>query len=162
MPRAPLGSTLYASDMDRRAAVVGLIWVLVLADSVWQGLTLPDLPHTNVWRFDSIGVLAVLMPVAFFSAMAFWIKGYPFDAPTLRTWVNRRFGDRSYETFLSKLRLLLLFSIASFVIGIVGLARASYLGAAEGAFVSGAFFVSSAIGFFVVRVVLAKRGLSFE
>ena len=148
--------------MDRRTAAVALIWIVILADAVRQGFMLPSLPHAELWRFNSFGVIAVLMPVVFFAAMAFWIKGYPFDVPRLRAWVNQRFGDRAYESFLAKLRLLLLFFIAGLLIGLVGLVRAYHLGAAQGAFVIGAFFLSVAAGFLVLRLVLAKRGLSLE
>ena len=148
--------------MDRRTPIVVLVWVLVLADAVRQGFMLPALRHTNSWRFDAFGIFAVSMPLGFFTAMAFGIKGYPFDVPPLRAWINRKFGDRSYEGFFAKLRLILLFSIAGLVIGVIGLVRAIELGAAEGAFVTGSFFVSGGIGFFVLRTVLAKRGLSFE
>lgn len=148
--------------MDRRTPIVVVVWVLVLADAVRQGFMLPALRHTSAWRFDAFGIFAVIMPLGLFTVVAFGVRGYPFDVPPLRAWINRKFGDGSYEGFCAKLRLTLLFSIGGLVIGIIGLVRAIELGAAEGAFASASFFISGGIGFFVLRTVLAKRGLSFE
>jgi hypothetical protein len=55
-----------------------------------------------------------------------------------------------------------LFSIGALVIGGIGLFRAYDLHAPEGAFVVAGFFLSAGIAFFVLRLILAKRGLSFE
>jgi hypothetical protein len=148
--------------MRPQVIAVAVIWLLVLGDAVRQGLNLPFLPHASTLRFDAFGVFAVLMPIAFFWAMGYWIKGYPFDVPPLRSWVNSRFGDSAYERFCRNLKLTLLFAIAGFLIGGIGLLRAYTSGAAEGAFVVGSFFVAAAIGFLLLRTVLAKRGLSFE
>jgi len=148
--------------MRTQLIAVAVIWVLVLSDAVRQGLNLPFLPHISAWRFNAFGIIAVLMPIAFFWAMGYWIKGYPFDVPPLRSWINARFGEAAYEKFCRKLKLTLLFAIAGFIIGGIGLLRAFASGAAEGAFVIAAFFVAAAIGFLLLRTVLAKRGLSFE
>jgi hypothetical protein len=149
--------------MNRRAIAIAVIWLVVLMDAVRQGYMLPSLPHLEAWRFDSsFGVLAILLPVVFFPSMAFWIKGYPFDVPPLRIWINRRFGDRSYENFLARLRLILLFAVAGLLIGTVGLIRAYLIGATQGAYVIGVFFISAAAGFLMLRLILARRGLSFE
>jgi hypothetical protein len=63
--------------MRPQLILVAIIWVVVLGDAVRQGLNLPFLPHISAWRFNSFGILAVLLPIAFFGSGVTGSKAIP-------------------------------------------------------------------------------------
>lgn len=93
--------------MSQSAIVALVIWVVALAGAIVEGLNPVEQRPAELMAYERIGIVLVVMPVVFFSAMSFWIRGYPFDIPAVRNWVNRRYGDSTYENFMRQLKPLL-------------------------------------------------------
>jgi hypothetical protein len=139
-----------------------LLWTIVIADAIRQGLTLSTEPTVTGLRFDGTGILIVAMPVLFFSIAPLWMKGHPFDVKFVRKWVNDKFGRETYEDYTRTIRPLALLSTAGFVMGTSAIANAVRINADQSAFVLGGFFISTAVGFLVCRAILRYQGDTIE
>jgi len=148
--------------MSRSAVIVLVIWVVALAGAINDGLHPSGQRVEELMVYERMGIVLVAMPVVFFSAMSFWIKGYPFDVPVLHKWVNQKFGDRTFETFIRQLKPLLFFSTMAFVGSVLGLIQSYKSNAEAGAFFFHGFVLSMAVSFLIMRTILAWRGLSLE
>jgi hypothetical protein len=148
--------------MKRPKLVAAVLWLLVLADAVRQGVMLDPLFRGPGLRFQGVGLFIAVMPVLFFSTAPLWMKGHPFDVKRLREYVNRRFGPEVYESYTRAIQPLALFGTAGLTLGATILTTAALSGWSEGAYVHAAFFVSSGFGFHVARVILRKQGISIE
>lgn len=149
--------------MNRPQLVAAALWLFLLADGVRQGLTLADEPLYRGFQFNGFGLVAVLLPVVFFTIAPLWMKGHPFDAKPVREWVNTKYGLETYESYTRAIRPLALFAAVGFVIGATAIASAALkTGATQSAFVLGGFFISSGIGFMACRTILRKQGNTIE
>lgn len=149
--------------MKRPHLVAVALWLFLLADGVRQGLALADEPLYRGLQFNGFGLVAVLLPVVFFTVAPFWMKGHPFDAKPVREWVNAKYGPETYESYTRVIRPLALFAAVGFVIGATAIASATVKGSApQSAFVLGGFFVSAGIGFMACRAILRKQGNTIE
>src|SRR5262249_4151907 len=134
--------------------IVILIWFFaVVGQIVFSPLfqypvSAPQVPH-----------LVVFLPLAFFIAVAFLIPGYPFDVERLRLRVDRKFGGGAYAEFVRQLKPMLLFGVTGLVAGVLAFVRAYQAHAPTAAYWEHCFILSGGIGFLLMRVVLAKRGL---
>jgi hypothetical protein len=149
--------------MRRPQFVAAALWLFLLADALRQGLTLAHEPLYRGFEFDGFGLVAVLMPVVFFTVAPLWMKGHPFDAKPVREWVNAKYGLGTYESYTRAIRPLALFAAVGFVIGATAIASAVLRGnAPQSAFVLGGFFVSAGLGFMACRAILRKQGNTIE
>jgi hypothetical protein len=143
-------------------AIVVLVWGLVLIGSVMGGLDLPAFSIGPKSAFGYTILAMMLMPIAVFAVLGKVLAGYPFDVPHIRNAVDRRFGPDAYRGFLSQLKLLLLFSIASLVSSVVTFLVARKDGSSDLGQLLAAFYFSGAVGFLILRTMLKRRGLSPE
>src|SRR5262249_33971919 len=88
--------------------------------------------------------------------------GYPFDAPRLRMWVDRRWGDGAYVRFVQDLKPMLLWGVWGLV-GAIACGLHTYRSDAPvDVFGLCGFPLSAGIGFLLARAVLAWRGQLME
>jgi hypothetical protein len=146
-------------NKPRIAAVV--LWILGIFDWVRQGIALPTQAPAEQ-AFGTFGVMALIFPVVFFTTAPLWIKGHPFDFKPARDWVNRKFGDGTYESYIRAIQPLALFAASAACIGLVGLIASMAGGASPGAYIIAGFFISSAVGFATCRRMLRKQGSTIE
>jgi hypothetical protein len=149
--------------MKRPQLVAAALWLSFLVDGVRQGITLADEPLHRSWQFNGLGLVAVLLPMVFFTIAPLWMKGHPFDAKPVREWVNAKYGPETYESYTRTIRPLALIAMVGFVIGAALIASSVIKGdAVQSAFVMGGFFISSGIGLMVCRAILRKQGNTIE
>lgn len=136
------------------------IWILTLAQSTVAGAS-PPAPGAFFPLHGLQAMPLMLLPLVFFVVAAFLMKGYPFDAPPLRKSVDDRFGEGVYADFIFELKPLLMFAVNGIYSGFLMLyvTRHAPSAAAHGL---AAFMISSGAGFWLLRAILAKRGLSLE
>jgi hypothetical protein len=136
-------------------AAVLAIWLIVVFSVVLlspiQGLEAAQLP-----------AIAIIFPVAFFTAAAFWLPGYPFDVVPLRLWIDEKKGDGSYAEFIRQVKPMLFFGVSGLVGAMAGFLRDVQAQPPIEALRAQGFWFSGAAGFLLAREILAKRGLSME
>lgn len=139
--------------------LIAVIWFVVLADAAWQAHFLQDWPNDvgeiPLW----FGIVSVLLPVVFFPFFGMRATKSPFYVEGLARWIDARAGAGTYNTFLSRLRPMLLFGTAALILGAVSLARGLSAGADPNRLFVAAFYVSCAVGFFLLHIMLKRRGL---
>jgi hypothetical protein len=104
----------------------------------------------------------VIFPVVFFTAAAFWMKGYPFDVVPLRLWIDKKRGDGRYAEFIRQLKPMLLFGMSGLAAATAGFLRALQVNSPLEALSAQGFALSAAAGFLLARAILVRRGLSME
>lgn len=142
---------------NRSTLVIAGIWVLTIWASIGGGTSLPlhsDFPREMTMATT---VTILLMPVLFFGVMSFWMPHSPFYSPIIARFVDARFGENSFSTFLVRLKPLLMFAVAAGVHGLFGIWQATRSELGSGAYTIYGFFISGGIGFALVHAVLYFR-----
>ena len=147
--------------MNTPRIIAAILWLLGIADGVRQGMELPSQAPVEA-AFGTLGVVALLLPVTFFTVAPFWMKGHPFDFKPAREWVNKKYGEKTYESYTRAIKPLALFAAVAASIGLVGLATSISSSAAPGAYIIVAFFLSCAVGFALFRLLLRRQGNTIE
>ena len=147
--------------MNTPRVIAAVLWLLGIAEGVRQGLSLPNQAPVQ-GAFGTFGVMALLLPIIFFSSAPFWMKGHPFDLKPARVWINKKYGDNTYENYTRAIKPLALFAAVAASIGLVGLVASISSSAAPGAYVLFGFFLSCSIGFTVFRLLLRRQGNTIE
>lgn len=110
-----------------------------------------------IWNSLLTIATIVSLPVLVFGVSSFWMRHSPFYLPKLAE--VTRLGTNAFESFLVRLRPMLVFALAATLKSLAGLwHRHSYTaGAASGAYVMNAFFLSGGLAFAVAHIVLYFR-----
>jgi hypothetical protein len=99
-----------------------------------------------------MGVIMLIMPLPFFGAVTFFGPAQsPFYHPRLASFLDSRYGARSYESFLVRLKPSLLFGVLSVLQGSVALWQSGFP-----YFIAG-FFISGGIAFMAAHAILHSR-----
>ena len=136
---------------DRQLQLVVGLWILVLADAIYQGVTLPASPL--VAQFPGSPTLALLAFAAFAPPLLVALNhflplhrgGIWWDWP--KRLVDGRFGPGSADRFWRRLRPLYLMSMAGLALGATGYVASTQAGAQPGAFTISGIFIAFGIGF---------------
>jgi hypothetical protein len=140
--------------MNLSRIIAILVWTLTLAT-----VALPPIQHHPLPPLPKV---ILLFPVIFFPAAALLIGGYPFQAPRLRMWADRRWGDGAYVRFIQDLKPMLLWGVWVLA-GAIACALQTYRSNAPiDAFWLCGFSLSCGIGLLLARAVLAWRGQLME
>jgi hypothetical protein len=100
----------------------------------------------------------LLMPIVFFGAVSFFGPAQsPFYHPKLVRFINSRYGEQACESFLVRLKPVLLFGVVSVLQGAIGLWRSYSGGASQEAYVLNGVFVSAGLAFALAHVTLYVR-----
>jgi hypothetical protein len=102
-------------------------------------------------------VTILSMPVLFFGVMSFWMPHSPFYNASVARFIDARFGESAFATFLVRLKPLLMFAVAAGLQGTWGLWQAAKFGEGSGAYTINGFFISGGIGFALVHAILYYR-----
>lgn len=137
-------------------AIAG-IWVTFILNTVlntpsdFQGFPI-DLPM-------GMAVIIVVMPIVFFAFMSFFGPATSpfFLPPTLVTWIDARYGQHTFESFVVRLRPLLLFGLTGLLSGLIGLWQTYRNGGQYESYVFNGLWVSSGMAFVMTHVVLYAR-----
>jgi hypothetical protein len=134
---------------------IALIWVFVVAASVLGSNGLR--PPVSTSFSPAMTITLLVMPILFFGAMPLWARHSPFYHPTLAHYVDGRFGEGAFASFLVRLRPLLLFAVASVVQGGRGLLHAMHANSPSAAYADSGFIVSAGIGFALANELFYLR-----
>ncbi|MBV8210603.1 MAG: hypothetical protein JO133_11135 [Burkholderiaceae bacterium] len=112
------------SGSGKSGALISGLWLLALSSSV----AVPFIQSasgrcTDLTSMPEPPVFFLLFPIVFFGGFALFAKRSPFFAPWLAQIVDGNYGPNTYESFLLRLKPMLLFGIAS-VVGAVSMAFA--------------------------------------
>ena len=141
--------------MKASTLVIGAIWIFALVGSVWGALGAPEQDHARAF-LSRAPVLPQLFPIPFFAVMAWRAPHSFFFNPSLARLIDTRFGVAAFETFLARLRPLLLFG----VMAVLGAALEAWSALARGdSLRSGVnlFFLAGGIGFVLAHCILRFR-----
>lgn len=146
--------------MKGTRVIAACVWVIVLLQSTAsifiaapKGVGFPPLG----WGMAPM----VLLPLIFFSLAGLFIKSYPFYAPSLQQSVDSRFGDGVYAELIVEVKPLLLFAVSGIYAGLLMIYAAP--GTVAGNMKTlAAFMISAGVSFWLMRTILAKRGLLME
>jgi hypothetical protein len=149
-------------SIPHQKIIVRVIWCLVIADAVRQGVSLPysefvamaSTPHqfnANMVIFGLFGPpLLMLGNVAMLKAFP---KMAPFGTGAVTRWVDSRWGSGSMHAFLRALRPTALVALAAFVLGSLGMVSSKYANASQFAFEIASFFLAAGVGFGIARII---------
>jgi hypothetical protein len=102
-----------------------------------------------------LAIISVL-PVLFFVAMALCgPRQSPFFHSKLAQWINARYGPHTFESFLVRLKPLLMFGTAGALQGVIGLWHGRHVKPADD--IASGFLLSAGVGFAVAHVILYLR-----
>jgi hypothetical protein len=108
-----------------------------------------------------IHIAALLLPATSLYWFAATRSRYPFDFAPLRQKIDQKLGVGTYKNLLQKVRPLLLMSLLCIFSGIGQFLVARSIRSEIGILFA-ELDVSAGIGFFLMRVTLARRGLLGE
>jgi hypothetical protein len=132
-----------------------ILWITAVLGAVYQGITMTAIVKFNVDPPIGIYFFSILMPIIFFSIAGFISQGrHPYDAPTIRKWVNEKYGAEKYESYTRAIKPLLLFSVGALILGFTSLINTLAFHAEKSVNVISLFFISSGIGFFILRAII--------
>ena len=141
---------------SRSTLLIAGLWAL----TIWGAVVGASSPlHSDFPRemTTATTVTILVMPVLFFGVMSFWLPHSPFYNPGIARFVDARFGESAFSTFLVRLRPLLMFAVAAGIQGLLGLWQATRSGQGSGAYTIYGFFISGGIGFALVHAILYYR-----
>src|SRR5262245_31124654 len=120
-------------NLSRSTLVIVAIWMWTVGATVFRIVHPPaqEVPFPFASDPTSTVVLGGL-PLLSFGASALRARHSPFFVPSLARWVNDRYGAFACESFLVRLRPLLLFGIPAIMEAAVGLQRSVRAGTPYG------------------------------
>ncbi len=135
--------------------LVTAIWCLVLLSTALQFVS-PAYPMMCLAPFPPL--LVIFMPFVVFGVGALFAKRSPFFSPWLAQMVDAKYGPRMFETFLQRLKPLLLFGVATLVTAAIAFVRCSAMGAATTRPTTvDMFFFSGGLAFCMMHFIMRYR-----
>lgn len=141
--------------MKTSSVAIAVLWTLPLVASVWGALSAPEYDEART-VLSRAPILLQLLPIPFFAVIAWRAPHSFFFNPGLARLIDARAGVGAFESFLVRLRPLLLFGVAA----VLGAAIEALSSFGRGApFRSGVnlFFLASGIGFILAHCILRIR-----
>src|SRR6266404_3123220 len=134
--------------------VIAALW----AASIWSAAQWAPDSRLNQHASTPSPMLAIIsvLPVLFFGAMALCgPRQSPFFQSKLAQWINARYGPHTFESFLVRLKPLLMFGTAGALQGVIGLWHGRHVKPADD--IASGFLLSAGVGFAVAHVILYLR-----
>lgn len=138
----------------------------VLAAAIWiySMVTYASfkLPEKMLGGFSlSEHYLVLAAPLLLSTLFGFKARGYPFDIPSLTDRIDGICGAGAYANFLADAKPLLLFGVSGMVAGCSQLFLLYQQQGGATPF-DAAFMFSAGFSFFIIRIILKKRGMLME
>jgi hypothetical protein len=110
-----------ALEAGRMSRIIYICWAIGILSAALSPL--PAMPGVESIHIPfGFGIIMLAMPIAFFSFISVCGPAHsPFYHQRIAAYVDSRYGALAFESFLVKLKPLLLFGIASFVQGLTTL-----------------------------------------
>jgi hypothetical protein len=154
---APLNKLLDLSGNAVARAIMAGLWIWSIAVPLWGAFANQQAALGPPFPADALP-LVIAMPIVVVCVVALFAKHSPFYVPMLAGWIDARAGEKSYESFLVRLRPLLMFAVSAFLSSGIALIRAAIVSAPPEAYVEPSFFLSGAIAFVLLHVILRRKG----
>ena len=137
--------------------IIAALWIWTVAVALWDGLwRQPDLAAPQ-FPVNALPII-VALPVVVFGLAAIFAKQSPFYAPMVARWIDARTGAGSYESFLVRLKPLLMFATGAFLSSGIAMLRAMSRAAPGEAYVEPSFFLSAAAALATMHLILRRKG----
>jgi len=137
--------------------LVRALWATMLLGSLWGGVSAPPPPFLGELPATTT-VVIMIMPIAFFGMMAFILPAQsPFYHPKFANWINQRFGSNAFESFLVRLKPMLLFAVSASIQSLGGIWEVSTHSNSPGMLNFHGFMLSAAAGFVLSHLILYRR-----
>jgi hypothetical protein len=149
----PVTSTLDLMKVSTLS--IGVLWVASLVGAVWGGLSSSS--DDEVRRMLSHAPLLLqLAPIPFFAVVGWRAPHSPFFNPAVAEVVDAHAGAAAFETFISRLRPLLMFGVTA----ILSTTVEAYISVMRGVPLEAGvnvFFLAGGIGFVLAHWILRAR-----
>ena len=132
--------------MRKSTVAIVVIWVGILGEALWQGISLPGSRIAEISSAQKIPPAIFVLSFVIVLLGAFSQRHKGFDARFLSSFFDSRYGQRTTGMFLRRLRPVILVMVAMLIFGGSGLI-ASHLGTkASAAYVLSGFSISMGLG----------------
>jgi len=143
--------------VSRSSFVIACIWVAALASAEIHFFELIPLhPCKPEYPLD-FALLGITLPLVVFGIAAFRAPHSPFYAQSLAAFIDRRVGVGFLESFLVRLRPLLLFGVGGMLSGLHQVWACDQAGVPISFQSRGWFFASGGAAFILSHVILRLR-----
>jgi len=137
--------------------VIAALWALSIVGAIFGTPQMPPIPFTLKMSFTTTATI-LLLPIVFFGTFSFFGPAQsPLYHPKLARFINTRYGEHACESFLVRLKPVLLFGVGGVLQGAVGLWQIYSSGGPPGAYVFDWFFISGGLAFMLAHLILYKR-----
>jgi hypothetical protein len=141
--------------MKASTLAIATLWTVALLGSAWSSLGAREYDEARA-ALSQVPILPQLLPIPFFAVMAWRAPYSPFFNPGLARLVDARAGAGAFETFLARLRPLLLFGVAAVLGAVLETCSSVARGASLRSEVN-VFFLAGGIGFILAHWILRLR-----
>jgi hypothetical protein len=99
--------------------VIAAVWVFAIWAAIHGATDMPsqEMPFSGEMPPLTIATI-ILLPVLVFGAGAVWMRNAPFYHPKLAQAINARLGANAFESFLVRLRPMLVLALAAILPGL--------------------------------------------
>jgi hypothetical protein len=138
--------------IKRMSQVIILIcWGIGIVSAILSPIQAPP-NMESIHIPTSMDIMLLIMPISFFSAVTYFGPAQsPFYHPRLASFLNSKYGIHTYESFLARLKPILLFGVGAILQGLTTFWQSS-----TPYFVSG-FLVSAGLALIAAHIILYHR-----
>lgn len=143
-------------NMKSSNLLIIIIWIFFLRDAYLQGI---DLPKSTLFSNAPKETILVILtfPFLFFLPAAFLQrKSRPFDIPLIRKYVDKKFGQGTFHSFITRLKPITLFMLGCILLGATGIYSTFISTGNLDGYVFGGFFLSGGLGLLCAYLLSIK------
>jgi hypothetical protein len=138
--------------------VISTLWALSIVGTIFGSLQVPSPPAPQSWNVSLVMATTILLPIVFFGVVSlFGPAQSPFYHLKLARFINARYGEQAFESFLVSLKPVLLLGMSSILQGVIGLWRNYSSDAPYETYMFQGLFVSSGLAFVLAHIILYIR-----
>jgi hypothetical protein len=154
-PRTPAQADLTATASTGSSTVIAGIWCAAVLLSL---VHLTRLVDPQICNAPFPPLVIILMPFVVFGFGAFRAKYSPFYLPWIAQIVDAKYGERTYERFLVRLKPLLMFGVSSIASAVTAAAKCGQSADNwSGLMTMPIFFLSTGLAFMMMHFVMRYR-----
>lgn len=143
--------------MQKSTIAIVILWVYTIVGNIWAAFA-PEQSNQAQFVSTKFPLIVQLLPIPFFAVMAFRAPHSPFFNVRIAEFVDSKFGLLAFESFLVRLKPLLLFGVSSLLNAAGEVMHCLQQGEPmrEGVNV---FFLAGGVGFVLAHIILRSRAV---
>lgn len=128
--------------------LIVIIWLFFLRDAYLQGRNIPTTTLLENAPTETV-ILILTLPFLFFLTAGFFQRKSLIEIPMLTKYIDKKYGNGTFQAFVSKLRPITLFTLGCLLLGITGLVSTYLSTKNPSGYLVGGFFISGGIGLLI-------------